>query len=468
MDQPIPSRIDSMAPDRHDFLARQMRVLFSMGVAGDLTDTELLERFAAREGEAAECAFATLVERHGPMVLRVCRQILRDGHAAEDAFQAAFLVLARRGGSLRGANSLAPWLQQVAWRTAARLRGKAVRRRIHEGRAAAAPPKAATGVVCDDLGPALHEEIGRLPTRYRVPIVLCYLEGLTALQVAQQLGWPPGTVRSRLARGRERLRVRLYRRGLAPSAAVVVAALAADSAWASVPAKLAEATTRGALLVATGRVAAGAIPVSVLSLTEGVLETMTLTKLKLMATVLAVGLATTALALAQSGGGFGREPQTKSADPHIVGKIPLDPDGRISEPTKSAEADLRDHMVGAGQAQAAGDSGRLEAVERKLDRILQALGAIGPAERLQPTAPVETQKAAAVHRKFPDPFDSNVPLEKRPSSRWPMSDWNAIPARLDRVEKTLADLLERVMRLESAAGQPGRDPSRDVTKGGRE
>jgi RNA polymerase sigma factor (sigma-70 family) len=451
-----------MASDRHEFLARQMRVLFSMGVARNLTDAELLEQFARGGGEAAECAFAQLVERHGPMVLRVCRQVLRDGHAAEDAFQAAFLVLARRGSSLHAAKSLAPWLQQVAWRTASRLRGKAARRRMHEERAAAAVAQAAAGVVWDDLGPAVHEEICRLPARYRVPIVLCYLEGLTALQVAQQLGWPPGTVRSRLARGRERLRARLTRRGLAPSAAVLVAALAADSAWAAVPAQLADRTTRGAILVAAGRVAAGAIPASILSLTEGVLETMFMSKLKLMTTVLAVGLATTALALAQSGGGIGPGPQAKSADPLIVGKIPLDSGGHPFEATKRPANDVRDQIAGPSQSDATRDSSRLEAVERKLDRILQALGAIGPPEQRQPTTPAEPQpKVAAVDREVPDPIYQRTPVadpadapgaaEKRPFLGRQMRDLTGIQARLGRVEQTLDDLLERVRRLEDRA-----------------
>ena len=109
-----------MSANRHGSTLRQVRVLFSVGSACGLTDGELLERFATREGEASELAFAVLVERHGPMVLRICRQVLRDEHAAEDAFQAAFLVLARRAHSLRVGTSLASWLQQVAWRTASR------------------------------------------------------------------------------------------------------------------------------------------------------------------------------------------------------------------------------------------------------------------------------------------------------------------------------------------------------------
>src|SRR5262249_49937500 len=141
-----------MAPFRHESLSRQMRMLFSLGVAGGASDAELLETFVACEGDAAERAFAVLVDRHGPMVLRVCRQVLRDAHAAEDAFQAAFLVLARRGGALHVGNSLAPWLQQVAWRTASRLRVKGARRMSHEAKAAASTKDFVAGSAWDDLG----------------------------------------------------------------------------------------------------------------------------------------------------------------------------------------------------------------------------------------------------------------------------------------------------------------------------
>ena len=168
-------------------------------------------------GEAAEMAFSALVERHGPMVLRVCRSILRDEHDAQDAFQATFLVLVDRAGSVRDRSSVGSWLHGVALRVAACARGSVVRRRVHERRAA---DLTADGFhprgVEPDLAPALHEELARLPERYRVPIVLCYMEGLACEEAAQRMRLPVGTVKSRLARGRDRLRDRLIRRGLAP------------------------------------------------------------------------------------------------------------------------------------------------------------------------------------------------------------------------------------------------------------
>src|SRR5579885_1991804 len=163
---------------------RDVQTLLRAGTAGGLTDGQLLDEFRGRGGEAGERAFAALVERHGPSVLRACRAILRDEHAAEDAFHAAFLVLARKAGSVRIRDSLAPWLHEVACRVALCARAADVRRRRHERRAAERADPSARAPGADDLGPLLHEEIGRLPERYRVPIVLCFLEGLTREQAA--------------------------------------------------------------------------------------------------------------------------------------------------------------------------------------------------------------------------------------------------------------------------------------------
>ena len=155
--------------------------------------------------------------RHGPMVLKVCRQVLGDSHDAEDAFQATFLVLLRKAGSVRNADSVASWLHGVAYRVRPRAEADAIQRRAHEQRVAEMSvfmydPEA------DRPGSwtELHEEIARLPARYREPLVLCYLEGLTTGAAAQRLRCPQGTILSRLSPGRERLRTRLTRRGLAP------------------------------------------------------------------------------------------------------------------------------------------------------------------------------------------------------------------------------------------------------------
>ena len=193
---------------------RDLNTLFSVGTIGALTDAQLLDRFTSHRDETAELAFRALVERHGPMVLRVCRAVLRDTHDADDAFQATFLVLLRRGGTLWVRDSLGPWLHQVAYRTASCARSAAARRRRHELRAAELTARHPDDGDRDDLGEVVHEEVGRLPQRYREVVVLCLLEGLTPEQAARHLKCPVGTVHSRLARGREQLRGRLIRRGL--------------------------------------------------------------------------------------------------------------------------------------------------------------------------------------------------------------------------------------------------------------
>ena len=255
---------------------RQVRSLFGGGTAAGLTDRQLLERFAAR-GEAAEPAFAAIVDRHGAMVLRVGRSVLRDEHDAQDAFQATFLVLARKARSLRVVDSLAPWLRGVAYRTALGARSAALRRKARE-RGAARPEAEPAPAQADDLGLVLHEELGRLPERFRAAVVLCCLEGLTHEQAARELGCPPGTLQSRLARGRARLRDRLVRRGLAPSAAWLLTEPGADASALALPAGYASLAVRAGLSVlGTHRAAVGP---AAAALAKEVVSAMIVTKLK--------------------------------------------------------------------------------------------------------------------------------------------------------------------------------------------
>src|SRR5262249_8833511 len=159
--------------------------------------------------------------RHGPMVLAVCRRVLGNLHDAEDAFQATFLTLARKAESIRNPDTLAGWLHEVARRTAERARARALTRSRHEKRTAAAPhPDFLAAVAWRDLQPILDEEVANLPEKYRVPFVLCYLEGHTYERAARQLRCAPGTISHRLARARDLLRRRLTRRGLALPAGV--------------------------------------------------------------------------------------------------------------------------------------------------------------------------------------------------------------------------------------------------------
>ncbi len=297
-----------MAVENSDNASLHLWTLFNVGAIGALSDGQLLERFATGCGEPRELAFAALVERHGPFVLRVCRSVLRDENAAEDAFQATFLALARKAGSLRAQDSLAPWLHQAAYRAAVHDRSATIRRRSREHAAAAlraesmAPPHHGNN---HDLQKIIHEEIDRLPGRFRFAVVLCDLEGRTHEQAAAHLGCAVGTVKSRLARGRKRLRGRLERRGVAPASALA-AASAAGAARAAVPTGLAESTV---VYAAT----ASAVPISVAVITEGVLRSMFLSKVKLLMTAAAVvaALAAGAVALAQSGIGKPKDGTSK-------------------------------------------------------------------------------------------------------------------------------------------------------------
>ncbi|HVS36753.1 MAG TPA: RNA polymerase sigma factor [Gemmataceae bacterium] len=230
----------------------------SAGLQGPLeqTDDQLLERFVARRDEPA---FAALMVRHGPMVLYLCRQMLRDAQEAEDAFQAAFLVLVRNARTIRKRPSLSAWLYGVAYKVAARLRGRAERRRLRElpGLDLSAVP-AVGEPVAPDLRFVLHEEIHRLPVKYRIPVVLCYLEGKTNEEAARTLQWPAGTVKARLSRARDMLRMRLGRRGLGTAAVLLTdepAPSAARNTASVVPLFLLESTIRAAMRLAAKGVA---------------------------------------------------------------------------------------------------------------------------------------------------------------------------------------------------------------------
>ena len=220
----------------------------SEGAAG-LPDEELIDRFLNHDGVEAEVAFRAMVVRHGPMVLGVCRHVLNQHQDAEDAFQATFLVLARKAGSIHDRRVLGRWLYEVAYRIAVRAKTNAVRRRTQERQGAemsVTAPESEAG--WNELKPVLHEEVNRLPEKYRTPVVLCYLEGRTNEEVAALLEWPVGTVKGRLSRARELLRARLTRRGLALSAAFLLTSLSRDSVFAEVvPSRLIDSTVRTAM-----------------------------------------------------------------------------------------------------------------------------------------------------------------------------------------------------------------------------
>jgi RNA polymerase sigma factor (sigma-70 family) len=233
--------------------------------AAEYSDEDLLDVFLGGTTIESQEAFRSLVARHGPMVLGTCRHVLGEHHDAEDAFQATFLVLARKGATIRNRRVLAGWLHEVAHRIAVKSRATAVRRRNLERQCAQKSPPAIEPdtqdhtVAWNELRPLLHAEVERLPERYRIPVILSYLEGKTNEEVAALLGWPVGTVKGRLSRARDLLRSRLIRRGLALSAAFVVTALARETVYAEVvPAQLARATVRRALTLKPQAAPAGA------------------------------------------------------------------------------------------------------------------------------------------------------------------------------------------------------------------
>jgi RNA polymerase sigma-70 factor (ECF subfamily) len=245
------------------------------------TDRQLLHRFVARRDEGA---FEALMARHGPMVFAVCRRVLRDVHEAEDACQATFLVLARKAGSVRRPELLANWLYGVAYRAARKAQRQAARHgaRAILGAAMRSTDSIPDEVVWEDLRPVLDGELDRLPGKFRAPVVMCYLEGLTAEEASRKLGCPRGTILSRLSRARAKLRKRLLRRGLALSAGLL-GFLLAEHVTATEPlaVKFIQATARAARMFARGRAATiKGIPGNSTALAGAILRGMFLAKIK--------------------------------------------------------------------------------------------------------------------------------------------------------------------------------------------
>ncbi|MFI5457386.1 MAG: RNA polymerase sigma factor [Isosphaerales bacterium] len=224
---------------------RQINRLFAGGAVTGFSDAQLLERFVS--GHDAP-AFEALVARHGPMVLSVCRGILKDSNDAEDAFQATFLILVKKSGTFRGHVALGPWLYQVAHRVAIGANAAAARRRTCERRAGqmAAATSTSGPAVPDEQLQALHEEIARLPEKFRRAVILCDLERVPQDRAAGELRLSQRTLQRRLSEGRERLKARLIRRGLAQEGGMLGAVFLRE-ARAAVPAAWGEATVRAAL-----------------------------------------------------------------------------------------------------------------------------------------------------------------------------------------------------------------------------
>ena len=404
---------------------RHLNTLFQCGAAGQLSDAELLERFVSGRDEAAESAFAALVERHGVMVLGVCRRVLGNRDAAEDAFQATFLVLAKKASAIARREQLACWLHGVARRAALDARARATRQKAREKRLGAMlPVEPSDQTMTGELRAVLDEELARLPERHRTAILLCELEGLSRREAANRLGISEGTLSSRLSRAKSRLRDRLTRRGFALSSAALASVLAQDAHAVLLPPILLDSTIRVATLVATGCSLAGVVSTSVVTLTEGVLKAMLLAKLKYVF----LGLVTVAVVSSSVG---------------VVAQV--SPRGRLT-------------TIGS------------RSVERKLDKLLEVLGGSNRPDLPSGKSAVRNPDAPPPPATVPAPMPPPPPGSDSPamgsmmaggmrgmgSSMRGMASYTAssmmgqpdLAGRVDQMERRLNDLEHRLNALE--------------------
>jgi RNA polymerase sigma factor (sigma-70 family) len=310
-----------------------------------LTDGQLLERFLSQRDDAS---FEFLIQRHGPMVLGVCRRVLRNEADAEDAFQATFLVLVRKAASIVPRGMVGNWLYGVAQNTARKAKAMNIRTRAREREAGARPKPEAAAEDWQQQQVLLDQELQALPDKYRAPIVLCDLEGKSIKEAARHLGCPSGTIGTRLARGRNMLARRLANRGLTLSCGIIATVLSEKAASASVPLPLVTSTVKAARLFAAGQAASGVVGAKVAALTEGVLKAMLLTKLKIVTAVL--------LVIAVLGAGLaGLNYHAQAAEPAR---------GEQTEPVKDAKAEQPAPQPGPKD----------EAVKSQIARVLKAHG----------------------------------------------------------------------------------------------
>jgi RNA polymerase sigma factor (sigma-70 family) len=320
-----------MARQSLNGVLQHIRKVAAVPACRGLSERELLERFVDTHDEAA---FTVLIERHGPMVLGVCRRALPNVHDAEDACQATFLVLARKADSVRKKTSLSSWLHGVACRVAADLKRSHARRKSRErGVDALAPKDPAAEVSWREIQAILDAELQRLPERHRAPLILCYLECLTRDEAAQRLGLSPGSLHGRLERGRDLLREQLTKRGLTLTAVMSAAVLGGSVAQAALAPTFVVSSTKAAMLLAAGQsLAESAVATHVVALTREVLKNMLLTKLKLGAgAVLCAGLF-----VAIIGGSFTSPSIAQDAKPKPVF---VDPSASPAQPLAKAESD---------------------------------------------------------------------------------------------------------------------------------
>jgi RNA polymerase sigma factor (sigma-70 family) len=310
---------------QRDRLLDHIRRIALEGMGERQTDGQLLEYFISKRDEAA---FALLLRRHGAMVWSVCRRILGNSHDADDAYQASCLVLVRKAESVRPRESVGNWLYGVAYRTALEARGRIARRRAKEQSLQdVPPPESKPEEPWQELWPILDRELSRLADKYRLPIVLCDLEGRSRKEVARQLAIPEGTLSSRLAAARKKLAARLARYGFTVSGMSLAALLTENTATATVAPSLFATTTKAALLIAASPAAASMVSATVATLTEGVLKTMFIAKIKTAALVVC-----SVAALGAGTGGVYYQTRAKASDSPQLERVAQDDRKKTAEP----------------------------------------------------------------------------------------------------------------------------------------
>jgi RNA polymerase sigma factor (sigma-70 family) len=336
-----------MAEQHLATLLKQLRQLVASPPRHAEGDGQLLDRFVAAKEQAA---FAELMHRHGPMVLGVCRRVLRDTHAAEDACQAVFLILARKASSIRRHDSVGGWLYRVAYRLALAARTVAVHQRAQALTNANMIPTTAPAAAPDqELCFILDEELQRLPKKFQVPLVLCYLEGKQYEEAADLLGWPASTIKGRLAQGREMLRKKLIRRGLALSSAGLACGLTESTLRAALPRGFVDSTTTVARAIAGGNLVLAGLPAQVTALFQEGITQMSLAKLKRTAAlVLAICMflgSAAWIAARRLPDADDVSQQAEEQKPQHEGKAPDSEAGRPAERLRLAGAPFRQYTL---------------------------------------------------------------------------------------------------------------------------
>jgi RNA polymerase sigma factor (sigma-70 family) len=443
--------------------------LFDTGSLSGLSEWELLEQYLARKDELA---FEVLVSRHGPMVLGICRRMLRNAADVEDAFQATFLVLVRKAASLGPRDVIAGWLHGVAVRVAQQARSAAARRGKRERLGLLVEAEALEAPVEDhDLRRILDEEISRLPLKYRAPIVLCYLEGKTHEEAAHRLHWPLGTVKGRLSRARSMLESRLTRRGARRNELATLAA--GSSMEAAVSTSLLAATCTAAARISSGTLMANVVSSSITQLIQGVLSAMVVQRVKLIiaASVISGLFLTGAGVLARQQGG--RSSQVTASGRHGAQILPTDPSATVPASTsertdksgpvqgsRTAGELYKELIAGARRAFLASDEDFRKG-NSPLERVYHASRLLMESERDVASAPAEKLKAVENH------IERMQNLVRLLSSEGDADDVNSAEARAYFTEAQLLLAQARTPKVDPATAVvqqgkteegPGKDP----------